>query len=169
MKPFRVTIAAFLGIIAVASVGLMAMREGKPVWASVTFCLTLAFLLVASLVAIVGPGERRPGATGFALFGWIYLATVFGPWGKLEIPPMPQEWLAGELVLRVYPNALAKEVRTGATWTSTTISPPTSPWNEALISFHQAAHSLGALLFAALGLVAARWIARSRPLPHRAE
>ena len=103
MKPFRFSIATILGVVAISAVGLMGLREGKPVWASLAFCLALAFLLGATLKAAIGPASSRPGAIGFALFGWVYMVTVFGPWGKLDMPPMPQSWAVNAILDRVNP------------------------------------------------------------------
>lgn len=176
MKPFRVSIAASLGIIAIAAVGLMGMRVGKPLWASVAFCLTLAFLLGATLKATINPAATRPGPIGFALFGWVYLATVFGPWGKLDIPPMPHAWGVEVFLERVHPKPDYEE-NLDRTWqaNSTTygienvqfntrlrrqLKPGAVLWPGDANSFRQSAHSLAALAFAAIGAVCGRFVAR---------
>jgi hypothetical protein len=173
MKPFRMSIAASLGVIAIAAVGLMGMRVGKPIWASITFCLTLAFLLGATLKATIGPAPTRPGPIGFAVFGWVYLATVFGPWGKLDIPPMPHAWLVGAMLENVHPHPI-DEQSVNETWQSTAtfslvqvnngpppkLKPGAVPWSGDANSFRQSAHAMAALAFAVIGTVCGRFVAR---------
>lgn len=171
MKPFRMSIAASLGIIAVAAVGLMGMRVGKPLWASMTFCLTLAFLLGATLKATIGPAPTRPGPIGFAVFGWVYLATVFGPWGKLDIPPMPHAWGVKALLDRIHPEPeyqYPEGVWQSSDLISEEIGFPSPPrpkpgsvvWSGNANSFHQSAHAIVTLVFAAIGAACGRFVAR---------
>jgi hypothetical protein len=177
MKPFRVTIAATLGVIVVLAVGFMGMREGTAVWAASAFCLTLAFLLAATLRAALGSRSGRAGAFGFALFGWLYLATTFAPWGKLEAPTMPQSWLADQALERVHPGSRNANVAANAsnTWQASsstgvvqftgsgTLLAGTAPnpnWSGDYNSFRQSAHSIAALAFGFLGLFCGRWTAK---------
>jgi hypothetical protein len=179
MKPFRFSIAAISGVVAISAVGLMGLREGKPPWASLAFCLALAFLLGASLKATIGPASTRPGATGFALFGWAYLVTVFGPWGKLDTPPMPQRWAVDAMLERVHPQP-SYEYDSNVDWQAIShpvvvrrrinlgppqrIMPGSVAWSGDADSFRQSAHAMGALVFGLAGLVAGRWVAgRDRP------
>ena len=113
MKPFRVSIAGVMGLVVIAAVGLMGLREGKPLWASLTFGSTLLFLLGSSLNALLRPANSRAGWLGFALFGWVSLALSFGPWAKLELPPMPSTWLVDASLARLHPEP---EYEPDATW-----------------------------------------------------
>lgn len=175
MKPFRVSIAATLGVIAVLAVGFMGMREGTVVWAASAFCLTLAFLLASTLKAALGPRSGRAGAFGFALFGWVYLATIFGPFGRLEIPPMPHAWLAEKALERLHPTPEVEEpagswqsstttyrvVQFNATGTQLVSQPPrykpgSVVWAGDGNHFRQSAHAMAALVFGVVGMVAGR-------------
>ncbi len=167
MKPFRVSIAATLAVIATCALGFMGLREGKPLWASLMFCLTLACLLMATLKEIVGAAGSRPGSIGFALFGWVYLATIFGPWGRLETPYMPQIWGVEAMLERLHP----RPQYVGSPWdlafpsiTPFTLKPVSAaPWSGDVNCFRQSAHSMGSLLFGVVGLLAARWVRRGSP------
>ena len=175
MKPFRVSIAATLGVVAVCALGAIGLREGKPLWASLAFCMALAFLLVATLRGTVGPAASRPGPLGFAVFGWVYLATVFGPWGRLELPQMPQSWGVDAALERLHTLPEYEESFSNGTWQanpSTTViringagpgrklKAGSVPWPGDANSFRQSAHALRSLAFGIVGLFAARWIAR---------
>ena len=120
MKPFRVSIAGVMGIVVIAAVGLMGLREGTPIWASLTFGLTLLFLLGASLNAALRKPIDRAGWLGFAaMFGWVYLLLNFGPWAKLELPPMPNAWLVDESLARLHPEP---EYEPNDTWQTTAMN-----------------------------------------------
>ena len=175
MKPFRVSITASLGVIAVCALGFIGMREGKPLWASLMFCLTLAFLLGTTLTGLVGPTTSRPGPIGFALFGWVYLATVFGPWGKLDPPQLPQSWSVDAALERLHPQPEYEDVFANTTWQSKSntviariavdnsmpkLTPGSVLWSGDAKCFRQSAHSMGAIAFGFVGLLAARRIAR---------
>jgi hypothetical protein len=180
MKPFRVSIAATLTIIAICALGFMGLREGKPIWASLMFCLTLACLLAATLKGTIGTVNTRPGPVGFAVFGWVYLVTVFGPWGKLEIPQMPQSWGVERALERLHPQpeyVEYEEAELGLTWrtapmtytvirqingnvVSQQLKPGSVAWTGDGNCFRQTAHAMGALAFGIVGALAARFVAR---------
>ena len=69
-------------------VGLVGLREGTEVWASLRFALTAIALLRAVPSLIYSQGAERAGWVGFTLFGWVYLVFMFSTWSG-ESPGIP--------------------------------------------------------------------------------
>jgi hypothetical protein len=70
--------------------GFAALRLASLLWASAVFTLTVAVLSAAILGAMARRGRTRMTWAGFALFGWIYLGTTFGPCATangVTVPP----------------------------------------------------------------------------------
>ncbi len=88
MRPARVTIARkSMGVVALAAVGLAALRHPSPLAASALFSLAVALLFAAAIAGISLPGRRRAIWSSFALCGFGYLLLSFGPWSTMEPGP----------------------------------------------------------------------------------
>jgi hypothetical protein len=79
MRRIRFTIASLLVVVLVLALGFAALRESNEPWESGLFTITLAVLLTSILLAIHRTESRRAFWTGFALFGWTYLALSLVP------------------------------------------------------------------------------------------
>jgi hypothetical protein len=87
VRTTRLSIAGLMGIVAVASLGLTALRSDSPIWAGVMFLTTCAVLSLAVVGSLCRAGKERTWWLGFATFGWGYLALVFlvPSWSDLPI------------------------------------------------------------------------------------
>src|SRR5262249_40928650 len=74
MSRIRFNIASLLVVVLVLGVGLAVLGESNDLWESGLFTFTLAVLLTSILLAIHRTESRRAFWTGFALFGWTYMA-----------------------------------------------------------------------------------------------
>jgi hypothetical protein len=79
MRRFRFHIGTLIILVLVLGVSFAALRESSEPWESGLFTLTLAVLLTSVLLAIHRTESRRAFWTGFALFGWTYLAFSLVP------------------------------------------------------------------------------------------
>jgi hypothetical protein len=79
MRHVRFNVASLLGVILVIGVSFAALRESTELWESGVFTLTLAALLISSLLAVHRAGKRPAFWLGFAVFGWFYLALTVVP------------------------------------------------------------------------------------------
>ncbi len=86
MKMGRLTIAGLLLLIAACALGAAALKNPTVLWAQLMLTLALTSLLLATLAAIVGRGDRS-FAIGFAVLGWIYLLLALGPWFGQQFGP----------------------------------------------------------------------------------
>src|SRR5690349_14196326 len=85
-----------MAIVLLVGVGVAALRSASVLWSSAVFTLAVAVLSGAVLGAIARRGRSRMTWAGFALFGWIYLGTTFGPWADgngVTPPPYVTRWL----------------------------------------------------------------------------
>jgi hypothetical protein len=87
IRTTRLSIAGLMGIVAIASLGLTALRSDSPTWAGVMFLTTCAVLSLAVVGSLLREGKERTWWLGFAAFGWGYLALVFlvPSWSDLPI------------------------------------------------------------------------------------
>jgi hypothetical protein len=85
MTGHRLSIAGMLGFIAIAGFCLAAMRSSSPLWTAVGTTLGLGILLTAVLGAVFLRGDSRAFASGFALFGSVYLLLVNWDWIGAQI------------------------------------------------------------------------------------
>jgi hypothetical protein len=96
MTRLRFTLAQSMAIVILIGVGLAALRSASALWSSALFTLTVVVLSAAILGAMAFRGRARMTWAGFALFGWIYLGTAFGPWAEgngLKAPPYVTRWV----------------------------------------------------------------------------
>jgi hypothetical protein len=76
----RVPIVWGLTVLGFGSIASVALLQGKGLWATSTFLITV-FLLGASILGILHRHEAKKAFwQGFALFGWGYMAMAFVPW-----------------------------------------------------------------------------------------
>ena len=140
-------------------------------WASLTFGMVLLFLLGATLNAFLQPAETRAGWIGFALFGWAYLILNFGPWAKMETPPLPGSWPVERLLARVHPEPEYEPNPKASGWAGDLVisnvfefpmrlKPGSVVWPGDRNHFRQVAHALAALAFALIGAAWAVWLSR---------
>src|SRR3954452_9635550 len=91
----RFSLAQSMAIVLLIGVGIAALQSASVLWASAVFTLTVAVLSAAILGAMARRGRTRITWAGFALFGWIYLGTTFGPWADgngVTAPPYVTRW-----------------------------------------------------------------------------
>jgi hypothetical protein len=95
MTRYRFTLAQLMAIVLFIGFGFAALRSASVLWASAVFTLAVAVLSVAVLGAMARRGRARMTWAGFALFGWVYLGTTFGPWAAVHgvtAPPYATRW-----------------------------------------------------------------------------
>jgi hypothetical protein len=95
MTRLRFNLAQSMAIVLLVGVGLAAARLGTVLWSSAVFTLTVAVLSAAILGAMARRGRARVTWAGFALFGWVYLGTAFGPGADsngVNAPPFVTRW-----------------------------------------------------------------------------
>lgn len=176
MKPFRVSIAAFLGAIAVLAVGFMGLREGTELWAFVTFVIALLFLIGATLTSLLRPVEQRAGWTGFAVVGWVYFGLNFGPWTDATKPPRWDGTAMHRFMNWVHPDPQYEDLDYAAIQEQRAIlealsrrlaqrrlKPGSVAWPGDATHFYQTAHAMGTLFFGAIGAAWGRWLVRRSP------
>ncbi len=78
MTPKRISIAGLMGLVGLVAVGLVALKQANPTWASVCFTLTIAALGVGIFHAAFARGRSRTFGAGFGLAGSLYLVVVYG-------------------------------------------------------------------------------------------
>jgi hypothetical protein len=147
----RFTIAGLMGVVVVAAVGMVGLKEGTALWAGIACTLTLLLLLGAVASATFAKGRGRAAAGGFAIFGLAYLALAFNAWSgwSTGLTFLLTDRLLDELHPLIHPqqvaagNALLVQLNSGS-------------WGGGMQSYRQVGHSLGALLFAVLGAFWAR-------------
>ena len=117
-------------------------------------------------------GRARMTWAGFALFGWIYLGTTFGPWADgngVKAPPYVTRWVLdytaawlrdpdrrdtgveGEVLFSPYPTW---GVVAGMGGGMSALVPPRD-----FRAFHRIGHCLAAIMFGMVGAVLGRLIA----------
>jgi hypothetical protein len=96
MTRLRFTLAQLMAAVIFIGLGFAALRSTSLLWASAVFTLTVAVLSAAILGAMARRGRARMTWAGFALFGWIYFGTTFGPWADgngVKAPPYVTRWV----------------------------------------------------------------------------
>src|SRR5262249_32674530 len=169
-----------MAIVLLIGVGLAALHSASVLWSSAVFTLTVAVLSAAVLGAMARRGRARMTWAGFALFGWVYLGTTFGPWAAgngVSAPPYVTRWAldywdaklwsggqvetgrmetgpSGEMLFPRYPPALPPAA-------VPVVLPPDA------FQFRRIGHCLAAILFGFVGAVLGRLLAvkDDRPNP----
>ena len=89
MTRHRVSIAHLMGVVLVASLGMVALRNASPVWAGVMFLLTTGVLGLAVVAIFCRGRAERTTWLGFAIFGYGYLGLAFWP-DSFDLPLLPE-------------------------------------------------------------------------------
>jgi hypothetical protein len=79
MRPVRFTIANIVLAVAFVAVAIAALKEPTDWWDCGLFSLTLASLLLSTLMAVHRTGQARAFWMGFSLFGMAYLVASLVP------------------------------------------------------------------------------------------
>jgi hypothetical protein len=176
MTRLRFTLAQLMATVILIGLGFAALRSASLLWASAVFTLTVAVLSAAILGAMARRGRARMAWAGFALFGWIYLGTTFGPWETVNgvtAPPYvfrwgldywdSKLWSAGrvntappgeELVSR-FPMQGIGGGMSGGLPTGLPVAVPIRSWPDAF-QFRRIGHCLAAIMFGLVGMVLGR-------------
>ena len=104
MTRLRFSLAQSMAIVLLIGVGLAALHSASVLWSSAVFTLTVAVLSAAILGAMARRGRARMTWAGFALFGWIYFGTTFGPWADgngVKAPPYMTRWVLDYALARL--------------------------------------------------------------------
>jgi hypothetical protein len=93
MRKPRLSIAGLMAIVLVAAVGLAALRNPSPAWASTLFLVTCGVLGLAIVGAIYRVGVERAWWLGFCVFGMGYMAVIGFNRSGFLYPQMPTSHL----------------------------------------------------------------------------
>jgi hypothetical protein len=164
MTRLRFTLAQLMAAVVFIGLGFAALRSASLLWASAVFTLTVAVLSMAVLGAMARRGRARMPWVGFALFGWIYLGTAFGPWADANgvgAPPYVTRW-----VLDYWDAAKRGPVSRMDLLPGEVLFSPFPPVLNPR-HFLRVGHCLAALLFGLVGAVSGRLLAvkDERPNP----
>src|SRR5262249_33335957 len=179
-----------MAIVLLIGVGLAALHSASVLWSSAVFTLTVAVLSAAVLGAMARRGRARMTWAGFALFGWVYLGTTFGPWADgngVKAPPYVTRWgldywdsklwsggpiqtgridtgPPGEALVSRFPPVLTRPIVWGIS--AGPLAMPLVPPPDAF-QFRRIGHCLAAILFSLVGAVLGRLLAvkDERPNP----
>ncbi len=91
MRWFRFSMRRMLLVIGACAVGLAALRESSPLWASILFTATLLAFAGALLVVRLGSPRRRAAAWGAIAVGGLYL-------GASVVPTAEEQLVTGRLL-----------------------------------------------------------------------
>jgi hypothetical protein len=179
MSRLRFTLAQLMAVVIFAGFGFAALRSATPRWSSVVFTLTVAVLLAAILAAIARRGRARIMWTGFALFGWFYLGTTFGPWAAgngVTAPPYLTKWALDYLDARFWAVAQAPAGRMDTGPSGEVLfqrfllgmPPGNAPiqFTPDSSQFRRIGHSIAAILVGLLGAVLGRLMAAKDERPN---
>ena len=156
MSRLRITLAQLMAIVLFIGFGFAALRSASALWASAVFTLTVAVLSAAILGAMARRGRARMTWAGFALFGWIYFGTTFGPWADgngVKAPPYVTRW-----VLDYWDAAKRGPVSRLDLMPGEVLFSPFPPVLNPS-HFLRVGHCLAALLFGLVGAVSGRLLA----------
>jgi hypothetical protein len=184
MTRLRFTLAQLMAAVIFIGLGFAALRSASRLGASVVFTLTVGVLSAAILRAMARPGRTRMTWAGFALFGWIYLGTTFGPWAagngmtappyvtrwvldytaeRLRVPDLRDTGVAGEVLFSPSPTGGIGAMMSGGGMSGG--APPLVPRRD-LRAFHRIGHCLAAIMFGLVGAILGRFIATEDERPH---
>ena len=166
MSRLRFTLAQLMAIVLFIGFGFAAMRLGSLLWASAVFTLTVAVLSVAVLGTMARRGRARMTWAGFALFGWVYLGTTFGPWADVHgvtAPPYVTRWPLDYWDAKLRSGGWMDTVPTGEM-----LFPrfPTAVTQPDVFQARRIGHCLAAIVFGLVGAVSGRLLAPRNEQPN---
>jgi hypothetical protein len=88
-RSFRSSIAATIGVMLVAALGVAAMRLASELLAGIMFLLTCGLLCLAFIAVFYRDSAERAWWLGFTVFGWIHHGLAFGWWWGEVRPWLP--------------------------------------------------------------------------------
>jgi hypothetical protein len=181
MTRYRFTLAQLMAVVFFLALGFAGLHVASVLWASAVFTLTVAGLSVAVLGAMARRGRARMTWTGFALFGWVYLGTTFGPWAAangVTAPPYVTRLVLDYWDSKLWSVHRAETHQSGEELFSrfTPVLPPppvAAPLSPALaptpraplvltpdaFQFRRIGHCLAAILFGLVGAIVGRLMA----------
>jgi hypothetical protein len=187
MTRLRFSLAQSMAVVLLIAVGLAAMHLASVLWSSVVFTLTVAVLSAAILGAMACRGRARMTWAGFAVFGWVYLGTTFGPCAEangVTAPPHVTRWaldywdsklwsvhrvethVSGEVLFsRFTPDPPPPAVASGG---RVPVVPAAAPLvlSPDAFQFRRIGHCLAAILFGVAGAVLGRLFAAKDDRPN---
>jgi hypothetical protein len=92
-RSFRSSIAATIGVMLVAALGVAAMRLASELLAGIMFLLTCGLLCLAFIAVFDRDSAERAWWLGFTVFGWIHHGLAFGWWWGEVRPWLPTTWV----------------------------------------------------------------------------
>lgn len=75
----RFSVRTLMAFVLVSAIGLAALRNANEIWASVMLLLAFGAAATALVNALILPGKKRCGWTGYAVFSCGYLGIALGP------------------------------------------------------------------------------------------
>lgn len=164
MNRIRMSIAGLMAVVfCIALAFASLLNAATPLWASGLFMFTVALLSAAILGTAASRGRTRMTWAGLAVFGWVYLGIVFGPFNNgnaTTIPALPvMAFYEYFLYHNTIPKAKAefKDVRFQNTSQAESLLHDPSGVGKGprvlvdVMNLKRIVHSLGAILFALLG------------------
>jgi hypothetical protein len=146
-----------MGAVALAALGLAALRSPTALWASLVILLALGAVCGATVGAILRRGLARGAWLGFAVFGWAYFLLTLSPWGG-EYGLGPARFLtraSTALLVQIDPDLVEMPVgvvEEFAVFAGT---------GKSRSYYHGIFHALMAVIFAAAGALVGRVVAAS--------
>jgi hypothetical protein len=166
MTRLRFTLAQLIAAVIFIGLGFAALRSASPLWSSAVFTLTVTVLSAAILGAMARRGRARMTWAGFALFGWVYLGTAFGPWADVNGVTAPP--YVTRLGLDYWHSKLPKPPGAATYSAPAFASPAAVPLvlTPDALQFRRIGHCLAAILFGLVGTVLGRLIAAKDDQPN---
>ena len=170
------TVGGLMAVVLFVSIGLAGMRNPTPMWASAVFTVTVSLLCTSVLGAMATRGHARLTWAGLAIFGWSYLVIAFmiGSETNGATPPpfVARAWAdymddrnasagatppansepQGEKLIGTPESVVRVKGNVVRLW-------PVVPPRIDRLNRRRIVHSVGAIAFALLGCVAARFLA----------
>jgi hypothetical protein len=111
MRGGRFSIRFLILAVALAGIGSAALSSGSEVWAATVQTLVIFCLSIATVSAILVPGNARAFLMGCAFFGWqcflldCYISATAGSLSFSHVSVPPWYWLAERLAALAHPYA----------------------------------------------------------------
>jgi hypothetical protein len=146
----RYTITTLMVLVLGVGLGLAALRNADPYWATGTHNVAFLTLSLAAVCALVSKGNLRSASIGFAVFGLMYLLFDLlppRPVNKFGYEPQPRPSLLLDQAFILLQPYFKPTSRTGV---------------QGFIYYDQVAKSLGIFLSGLLGAALSRLVAGNR-------
>jgi hypothetical protein len=158
MKRPIASVKTLLGLVLGCAVFLAALRTGTSLWFKALYSLVFTLLVYAAVAA------RYRGAYwyGFAVAGWAYFLLGYGPWFAAGPDHHPNRLVNRNLISSVLLEVVSHGIEDAPGPTPLGSDPASIfvPWEDRVANRNGVLHTGLTLVFAALGGVAGREIAR---------